>query len=435
MLLNQIDTLVKYSSVYAGPQQYLMNLNSINAPNAAKVYVKLHDNESVKLAIQQIQSFFRENYPEAHFEFLPPENIFELLFSEDTPPLIARLMPYEKDQGLDYSQVNGLLHQADDRFGFFNFSGTPALEHIEIALNSERLKIYDVERKQVIKKLQTLFNENQVSEIKNSRHFMPILLAHNQEPMFNLINQAKIKNQNNQYIPLKEVITVRYSKDFEQITSGENGEYYPMVFHVEKEQVSDIQREIGGFLRNNGFDVSWHGSIFATQQMVQQILLILLISLLLLYFILASQFESLNLPFIVLLEVPIDIAGALFFLWLMGESLNIMSLIGIIVMVGIIINDSILKIDTINRLRNEGLPLVESIVVGGKRRLKPILMTSLTTIMAMLPFLFISGMGSDLQRPLAIAVIGGMAIGTFVSLYFIPLFYYMLKRPTQKSLH
>ncbi|MCF8307674.1 MAG: efflux RND transporter permease subunit [Bacteroidales bacterium] len=435
MLLKQIDTLIEQTSVYAGSQQYLMNLNNINAPNASKIYIKFQDSKSVKVARQNIRTFFRKNYPEAHFDFLPPENVFELLFSEDKPPLVARIMPYEKEQGLDYSQVNALLHQTDNRFDAFNFSAVPAREHIEIALDAERLKIYDIKREQVINKLRTLFNEYQVSDIKNSRHFMPIVLAHSQEPMFNLINQAKIKNENKQYIPLKEVLAIRYSKDFKTITSGENGEYYPLVFHVEKEKVSDVQRKIENFLARKAYDVTWHGSIFSTQQMVEEILIILLISLLLLYFILASQFESLSLPFIVLLEVPMDIAGALFLLWLMGETLNIMSLIGIIVMAGIIINDSILKIDTINRLRYKGYTLTESLFIGGKRRLKPILMTSLTTIMAMLPFLFISGMGSDLQRPLAVAVIGGMAIGTFVSLYFIPLFYYLLKRPTQKSLH
>jgi multidrug efflux pump subunit AcrB len=154
----------------------------------------------------------------------------------------------------------------------------------------------------------------------------------------------------------------------------------------------------------------------------------MLISLLLLYFILASQFESLKLPVIVLLEVPIDIFGALLFLKLFGGSINLMSLIGMVVMSGIIINDSILKVDTINQLQRSGMPLMKALVVGGQRRLKPILMTSLTTILALLPFMFIHGMGSDMQKPLALAVMGGMIIGTAVSLYFVPMCYYYLMK-------
>jgi multidrug efflux pump subunit AcrB len=249
-----------------------------------------------------------------------------------------------------------------------------------------------------------------------------------------LINRARVKNRNGSFIPLKEVLELKKSRDFKQIIAGKAGEYFPLPFSAEQDEVNSIQKKVKQIASTEkGFNLSWHGSLFASKRMVKEILVILLISLLLLYFILASQFESLSLPLIVLLEVPIDIAGAFFFLWLFGETINIMSLIGVIVMAGIIINDSILKIDTINRLRKEGMPLIKALIIGGQRRLKPILMTSLTTIMAMTPFLFISGMGADLQRPLAVSVIGGMAVGTFVSLYFIPLFFYLLKRKESKK--
>ena len=169
-----------------------------------------------------------------------------------------------------------------------------------------------------------------------------------------------------------------------------------------------------------------HKLTFSQKELFRELGLVLLISVMLLYFILAAQFESFLQPLIVLIELPIDIAGALLLLYIFGESLNIMSAIGIIVMSGIIINDSILKIDTINRTRWSGVDVLEAIKIGGRRRLKPILMTSLTTILALVPFLFFSGLGAELQRPLAISVIGGMAIGTFVSLYFIPLAYWAI---------
>jgi multidrug efflux pump subunit AcrB len=99
-------------------------------------------------------------------------------------------------------------------------------------------------------------------------------------------------------------------------------------------------------------------------------------------------------------------------------------MIGIVVMSGIIINDSILKVDTINRLRKEGYSLLRAIMTGGMRRLKPIIMTSITTILAIAPFLLRGDMGSDLQYPLSLALIGGMVVGTIVSIFFIPVFYY-----------
>lgn len=104
-----------------------------------------------------------------------------------------------------------------------------------------------------------------------------------------------------------------------------------------------------------------------------------------------------------------------------------MSMIGVVVMCGIIINDSILKVDTINRLRKK-YSLVRAIIVGGKRRLSPILMTSLTTILAIAPFLVRGNMGADLQFPLSVALIGGMILGTIVSIFFIPVLYYNIYR-------
>ncbi|MEZ4896926.1 MAG: efflux RND transporter permease subunit, partial [Saprospiraceae bacterium] len=147
--------------------------------------------------------------------------------------------------------------------------------------------------------------------------------------------------------------------------------------------------------------------------------------LLLLYLILAAQFESILQPFIVMISVPVGISGALLALWLAGESLNLVSLIGIIVMSGIVVNDAILKVDMINRARKDH-DMIEAIHIAGRRRLRPILMTSITTILALLPVLIAAGLGAELQRPLAIAVMGGLTAGTVAGLYWIPLLYFLL---------
>lgn len=119
-------------------------------------------------------------------------------------------------------------------------------------------------------------------------------------------------------------------------------------------------------------------------------------------------------------------------LWLFGHTLNLMSAIGIIVTCGIVVNDSILKLDSINRLRKAGMPLEEAIHTAGSQRLRAIIMTSLTTIFAMLPLLFTDDMGSELQRPLAIAMISSMLLGTLVSLFIIPLIYWFIYRKYEK---
>jgi multidrug efflux pump subunit AcrB len=432
-VVRSVDTLLESSSVYAGSQQFMMNRDYPVSPEASKIYLKFPSSREVEQAKRRIRQFFATRYPGASFEFLPPENVFEKLFSEEQAPLVARIMPFEREEGLRYNELKGLMQTFEKNFEGNRGFRVPGEEHVEIAVDQEKLLIYDVSRQEVAGTLKNLYSEYQVTEIKSSRQFMPIVLGHEKGSFLELLNRVKVTNQNGREIPLRELISVSNSRDFKQVVAGRTGEYFPVPFQVTGERVSRVQNKVENVVDQAAhFDVSWEGSIFSNRQMVREILVILVISLLLLYFILASQFESLKLPLIVLLEVPIDIAGSFLLLRLFGYSINIMSLIGVIVMAGIIINDSILKIDTINRLRKGGMGLTESLYEGGKRRLKPILMTSLTTIMAMVPFLFISGLGSDLQKPLAISVIGGMAVGTVVSLYFIPLFYFLLKQNASK---
>jgi multidrug efflux pump subunit AcrB len=217
------------------------------------------------------------------------------------------------------------------------------------------------------------------------------------------------------------------NSDLESIVAGKEGEYYPVPMNTKEpgKMAARIQKK---FKADGQFEVSFTGRYFSNKRMVRQLFFIFLISLMLLYFILASQFESLTLPLIILIEVPLDLFGAFILLKICGAGINLMSLIGIIVMAGIVVNDSILKIDTVKKLMDEGYGLIRSLLMAGQRRLKPILMTALATILGLLPVLFAGGLGADLQRPLALANIGGMIIGTFVSLYMIPLAFYWLKR-------
>jgi hydrophobic/amphiphilic exporter-1 (mainly G- bacteria), HAE1 family len=148
-----------------------------------------------------------------------------------------------------------------------------------------------------------------------------------------------------------------------------------------------------------------------------------LLALLLVYMILAAQFESLVHPFTVLLAVPLGVIGAIFALWLFGAGLNTVSLIGIVVLIGIVDNDAVVKIDLINQLRREGMPLREAVVEAGRARLRPIVMNSITTMLAITPMMLGFGQGTALQAPLAIAIFGGLFTSTALTLVVIPVVY------------
>jgi hydrophobic/amphiphilic exporter-1 (mainly G- bacteria), HAE1 family len=147
--------------------------------------------------------------------------------------------------------------------------------------------------------------------------------------------------------------------------------------------------------------------------------------------ILAAQFESLIHPFIIIFAVPLALIGVVFTLFVTGQSFNIMSLIGIVVLVGIVVNDAIIKVDFINQGRKAGLSLRNAIEEAGKKRLRPILMTTVTTVLALLPMAFGLGEGAELRRPLAIAVIGGLIAATFLTLIIVPVLYSLLAKDTK----
>lgn len=274
-----------------------------------------------------------------------------------------------------------------------------------------------------------MLKENTAGTLRSFSQFMPIVISDNSLNLNAFLETGSVINNNNENIPVRDLVSRAGSRDFKTITAGKNGEFVPLVFMPEANEKDRYMEQIKETVNKSGsLDVRFSGSLFSNMVLLKEIGVLLVISVLLLYFILAAQFESLSQPLLVLMELPIDIAGALVVLYISGQSLNLMSAMGMVIMSGIIITDSILKLDVINHLRKEGYSLIDAIRTGGHRRLRAIIMTSLTSILAMLPLLFTNDMGSELQKPFSYALIGGMVVGTFVSLYLVPLTYWFIYR-------
>jgi hydrophobic/amphiphilic exporter-1 (mainly G- bacteria), HAE1 family len=148
-----------------------------------------------------------------------------------------------------------------------------------------------------------------------------------------------------------------------------------------------------------------------------------LLALLLVYMILAAEFESLVHPFTVLLSVPLGLIGAILALWLFGAGINTVSLIGMVILIGIVDNDAVVKIDFINQMKREGMSTRDAILEAGRARLRPIVMNTITTMLAITPMMLGLGAGAGLQAPLAIAVFGGLFTATVLTLIVIPVVY------------
>ncbi len=159
----------------------------------------------------------------------------------------------------------------------------------------------------------------------------------------------------------------------------------------------------------------------------------IILAILLVYMIMAAKFENLIQPFIIMLTVPMGLIGAFLFLLISGNTLNIISGIGIMVLIGIGVNDAIVKVEYSNQLRKQGLGVREAIMTASRVRLRPILMTTFTTIFGLIPMAVISQTGSELQQPLALVIIGGLFFTTFLTLILIPVTYEILENLKEKK--
>ena len=171
------------------------------------------------------------------------------------------------------------------------------------------------------------------------------------------------------------------------------------------------------------------------QESMHSLLFALLLSVVLVYMVMASQFESLLHPFTILLTIPLAVVGAVLLFFITGTTINMMGIIGIVMLGGIAVNNSIILVDRINQLSQAGMELTDAIVEAGQQRIRPIIMTTLTTILAMFPMTFGFGEGASLRSPMAIAVIGGLITSTLMSLMVIPCVYYVLEKMKRRINH
>jgi len=198
--------------------------------------------------------------------------------------------------------------------------------------------------------------------------------------------------------------------------------------------VAGLQEKLADISRPPGFEFTFGGEWEEQQEAFRSMTFAAILALLLVYMVMASQFESLRDPFIILFSIPLAVIGVSLMLFLTGTTFNIQGFLGLIVLVGIVVNNAIVLVDYMNLLRREnGYSLREAVVTGGSRRLRPILMTTITTVLGLAPMAIGIGEGGELQAPLARVVIGGLTASTLITLVVIPTLYMALEERAERA--
>jgi HAE1 family hydrophobic/amphiphilic exporter-1 len=191
---------------------------------------------------------------------------------------------------------------------------------------------------------------------------------------------------------------------------------------------ADIQERLDAIARPVGYDLIIAGNYEEQQKSFNELIISLVLALMLVYMVLASQYESFSDPLVVMFSAPLAAIGVVLILFLTDTTMNLQSAIGCIMLGGIVVNNAILLVDQAGRLRREGAATNQALVEAGRRRLRPVLMTTLTTILALLPLALGIGEGADAQAPLARAVVGGLTVSTLITLVLIPVVYSLFHR-------
>lgn len=194
------------------------------------------------------------------------------------------------------------------------------------------------------------------------------------------------------------------------------------------EAAEEVEQALAGITLPSGIFAEIAGQNEEMSESFRSLMFALGLAIFLVYLVMASQFESLLHPFIILFTIPLALVGAILALFLTGTTISVVVFIGLILLIGIVVNNAIILIDIINQMRMKGMEKLEAIREGGKSRLRPILMTTLTTTLGLLPLAIGFGDGAELRAPMGITVIGGLLVSTLLTLLVIPVMYAILDR-------
>lgn len=305
-----------------------------------------------------------------------------------------------------------------------------------IHLNKERLIYYGIHPQELIKYLEIYLKGSNPTQFIDFADKIDIRIsAHSQLDLetiqslqYPLRKRGKTPAEDKYiFVPMHQIITFSPEIGHSEITRENQSRTISITASLQNLSYSQATKKMEEFFdtltRPEGCWIEIGGLKRATKETHYNLVLILMISLALIYFIISAQFESLRIPVIILVAVPLSFIGIVFTLLLTGNTLNTMSLMGAVVLAGIVVNDSIIKVDFIHRRFMSDSDLYTAVIEAGRKRFRPILMTTVTTICGLLPMALETGKGAELRHPLAWAIIGGISIATLLTLVVVPVIY------------
>ncbi|MCW9708205.1 efflux RND transporter permease subunit [Fodinibius salsisoli] len=375
-------------------------------------------------AREEILDYF-EQQPGWTAQPLAAENALNVLPSSSEPPILFRLVNENRQQS---EQLSGRLQESLQSLGLemaLTKQYEQELDTYQLRFKAKNLLQLGLSEQEVIQYLESLTRGSWITDWNRQDENVPVRLVGYDRQIFT--PEDITLDLKGQKIPLTKLVSIDRASEPEQL---ERVNQTPVLSYMADISFTDwwwhgadIRKALTGFARETGTEVKVGGSVLSIASLLSDMGLLLLISVVIIYIILSVQFESLRHPLIILAAVPFAWVGSVLILWITGISLNALSFMGILILTGIAVNDSILKVDFMRRYLADTGDLHRAVTQAGLHRFRPVVMTSLTTIFGLIPMLLPFGDGYAFRQSLALALMGGMVTSTLLTLYLAPIIF------------
>ncbi|MCG8410269.1 MAG: efflux RND transporter permease subunit [Bacteroidales bacterium] len=384
----------------------------------------LNQSESIITSVEALM----EKIPNAEISIVRNETALQSTVGTNEAPLVVEVKGKDLDVlGQISEQIKIKLQEVPELLNVKTNIEEGAPE-IDVVIDSYKAGIYNIGVSDITSQLKNLLVGKNAGKYEKNGEMSDITIR---LPNISLsqFNSLTIKNGTTK-IPLYELARIEKSNSPKQLFRRNQNRIAKVMANMTNtisfdKAILKVKNKLSDIDLPQDYYINVVGQEQKRKDAMSGLRFALILSIILVYMVMASQFESLIHPFTILLTIPLAGIGAIWAFFILGKSLSIMAYIGIIMLAGIAVNDSIILVDAINKFKAQGFSLRESIIFAGENRIRPIIMTSLTTILALLPLTFGFGESAALRSPMAIAVIAGLVTSTLLTLVVIPCVYYV----------
>jgi len=407
----------------------LSQSSDIKGENTASLKIILADEyaSETESAISLVENYLK-GVPDIESAFTREESALQSALGTSGSPFALEI------SGNDYNELERILEESkailENNTGLYNITtsmdkGTP---EVEVAIDRFKTSYYNVTVESVTNQIRSHLEGASAGTFEKDGELKDITIKLGDISLHQL--RDLIITAGNVKVPLSELAQIRTITSPREITRRNQARTCYVYAMARTDHPFDkVIREAESSLRSVALPVDYKmeftGEELKRKESMSNLTFALILSLVLVFMVLAAQFESIIQPFVIMLTIPLAGVGTLLTFLLLGKPLNMMAYIGIIMLAGIAVNSAIILIDRINQLRESGINKRDAIILAGSQRIRPIIMTSITTILALLPLTIGLGESASLRSPMALAVIGGLVSSTLLTLIVIPCVYWL----------